>query len=377
MLCNNGRSGRATRRGLGVVALVGIVYIIVAHKPIGSFRAGPLTEGKDSATDEQGRPQCTVAVNETARTLFEAASSCPEQPWFLDYWQNHWEGNASAGKPFVVFDVGANKGYFTAEVLRKFFPTKYEAIPTRIFRTALHMGCQGALDGKANMETVGVNESACCGACRQCLTREPQHDIATTSDRSVVVHMFEPSPSNFKIISTAYRTLQQLGVTFLHHAALSNVTGTGLFPDTKPGWEKGTLDMRNLRRFVRVKLLTLDLYLQTAGVPYVHMVKIDAEGYDPVVLQGAKGCITKGSCPVVSFEMDVRLGRWYQTNSPSTLLEMFEESNYECFLDGESKLFRLSQCAVGQFEKHKAWLNVVCAHRRSLGWRSMQPFVDN
>ena len=107
------------------------------------------------------------------------------------------------------------------------------------------------------------------------------------------------------------------------------------------------------------------------------MIKIDAEGYDPVVLQGAKGCISTGSCPVVSFEIQVILGRWYQRNSPVTLLQMFEESDYECFLEGDLKLYRLSHCAVRQLELNKGWMNVVCAHRRSLGWRSMQPHVQS
>eukprot|EP00959_Pyramimonas_sp_CCMP1952_P348853 7309019-Pyramimonas_sp.AAC.4 len=373
MLFNNHRSGRTARRLLGLVGLVAVVYFIVAHKPFESLTGDALAEDVTDTAHDQDNPHCTA---ETARVLFESASSCPEQPWLLDYWQTYWDGNNSTGRPFVVFDVGANKGYFTAEVLRKFFPAKYEGISTRIFRTALHMGCHGT-DGKENSEAAAVNMSVCCGACHQCVSTESVHDIPSTNDRSVAVHLFEPSPSNFKIISTAYRTLQQLGVTFLHQAALSNASGTGIFPDAKPGWEKGTLDKRNIRKFVRVKLLTLDLYLQTAGIPYVHMVKIGAEGYDPVVLEGAKGCLSTGSCPVVTFEMDVRLGKWYQRNSPTSLIQMFERFDYQCFLEGQLKLFKLPQCAVRQLKAHKATLNIICALRRSPGWHSMQPYVQS
>lgn len=319
----------------------------------------------------------TCLTTAYASSIFSEKSACPAQPWLEDYWQTHPN---DPSHPFVIFDVGANKGYFTGEILQRFFPGSYGDIPSRIFRAALHSGCGGRLDSKEDTDKA-YNLSACCGACRECTTSTTSSRHGLASERSLTVHMFEPSSNNFKILSSAYHTIQQNGVTFLHHAALANYTGRALFPILKPGFEKGTLDMikkdADPKRVDRIRVFTLDRYMQTAGVPHVDLVKIDAEGYDPLVIQGAKECIAQGTCPLICFEMDLTVGNWYKTNSPVSLLIMFEEFQYDCYLEGKNKLFMLSKSLVQEMEDQKSsWMNVVCARRQSQGWGAMQRYVQ-
>mmetsp|Transcript_5648 Transcript_5648/g.9759 ORF Transcript_5648/g.9759 Transcript_5648/m.9759 type:complete len:390 (+) Transcript_5648:311-1480(+) len=366
------RLGRTcTLLGLGVVFVVFFEVVYKTSRKISISLAETVAVARTTQY-----PLCTLDAH-ARNSLFVKASSCPQQPWLKHYWDSHLGSNKSAGSPFVVFDVGANKGYFTGEILRTFFPGSYDYLPSRILRTSLRMGCGGRANIGRGDTQAGYNLSSCCGACRECTTTDPIQDIARTNEiaGTLIVHLFEPSQNNFKILSMVYQKLQQLGVAVLHNAAVSNFTGKGYFPDTKPGYEKGSLDVTSTKRAIRINVFTLDHLLQTSGLSYANVVKIDAEGYDPAVLQGAQRCIAQGTCPVICFEIDMKLG-WYISNSPESLLLMFERLQYECFLEGKLRLLRLSKCHMHAIELHKmSWLNVVCAHRLSQGWLSLQQYV--
>lgn len=120
------------------------------------------------------------------------------------------------------------------------------------------------------------------------------------------LHIFEPSSYTFALLSEA---LDGQPVS-LHCAALSNQCGSADLYVIAPGAGTNSLHMAagpgSSGRIENVATITMDSYIDRAGVDHVTLVKIDAEGHDLAVLRGARGLFAEKRISVAQFEYNHR-----------------------------------------------------------------------
>jgi FkbM family methyltransferase len=120
------------------------------------------------------------------------------------------------------------------------------------------------------------------------------------ADRAGEVHAFEPAPRAQPLLR---RNTADLPNVTIHQCALSNAVGTAHFE------ERAELDVSSLSdEGIEVEVRTIDsLGLRPA------LIKIDVEGYEHLVLEGANDTI-RDHAPVILFEAFGETARQYCEN---------------------------------------------------------------
>lgn len=123
------------------------------------------------------------------------------------------------------------------------------------------------------------------------------------SQRSVCVHAFEPSCFSRAILSA--RFANQSNVT-IHPTALSNESGKASFYSKGDAAGINSLSSVSGPYTETVVVGTVDEFLQRENINPIAMIKIDTEGFDSLVLRGARACLARGAVEVVQFEYNWR-----------------------------------------------------------------------
>lgn len=196
-----------------------------------------------------------------------------------EYWLLEHALKASPG-PQVLLDVGANKGDWTAQAL----------------------------------------------------------ELAQTS-REIHVHSFEPSLATRSMLTA--RFVGSANVTVQPYA-LSNTVGEATFYSGEDG--SGTNSLSSISGLVKetVKLNTIDNFLQQAGIESVLMVKIDTEGFDLLVLKGAKYALSAGLIDIIQFEYN-----WRWLLNHASLRDVFD------FIS--NKPYRMGKLVGETIEFYEGW----------------------
>lgn len=120
------------------------------------------------------------------------------------------------------------------------------------------------------------------------------------------LHSFEPSSFTFARLSGALRE-QPVSVI---RTALSDQSGTSTLHVVAPGAGTNSLhkppDMPGTASTEDVPTMTLDAYADRAGLDYISLVKIDAEGHDLAVLRGARRLFGEQRISIAQFEYNHR-----------------------------------------------------------------------
>ena len=107
----------------------------------------------------------------------------------------------------------------------------------------------------------------------------------------------------------------------------------------------------------------MDDFVHAEKIQDIAILKIDTEGFDPAVIDGARSTLEQGMADIVTFEYHYA-GLWADTSLQSVVASL-EAFGYACYFDGSPTLTRLdAQCWHASYE-FKAWSNVVCV-RKSL-----------
>jgi len=104
-------------------------------------------------------------------------------------------------------------------------------------------------------------------------------------------------------------------------------------------------------------------FFQEHALTQVDVLKIDAEGFDPLVLDGAYSVLAKDGVRVLMFEYH-GLGVWKSRASLQVVVERLDVYGWDCYLDGAPELTRLTRCWTSSLE-FRWWSNVVCFKRDS------------
>lgn len=173
----------------------------------------------------------------------------------------------------------------------------------------------------------------------------------------VQVHAFEPSPRTFEVLVGRIGADDAARVTLVNVAA-SNTSGTSRFFEVHE--LAGSNSLHGIAGSTEgmtptdVELTTVDDYCASTGIDHVHLMKIDTEGHDLLVLEGASSLVRDHAVDVVQFEYNFRwigarrylkdafdllsphgyvIGKvtpgaieWYRDWSPE--LETFREANF-------------------------------------------------
>jgi FkbM family methyltransferase len=125
---------------------------------------------------------------------------------------------------------------------------------------------------------------------------------------AAVIHAFEPSAHAFDLLS---RRSAELGweQVVLNHLALGAEPGEATLYAKTNGDQTGSLYHRQASELANaglfretVQIRTLDDYCLEAGIDHIDLLKMDVEGHELAVLQGASRMLEAGSVNFIQFE---------------------------------------------------------------------------
>lgn len=335
--------GRNGRKLLEKAAAAGALTAEGASSLLASYGIAASTRAGDLEVREHCRAEDSAALAERFFNLTKTVgffTACPDASW-MDALARISPG----GK--TIIDIGCNKGYSSARFFGLWAP---------------ELGFRPDQVRERRPEIL-------CGTCNDCTEKiaSPRPEGAAQAD-PVHVYCVEPSLRNFaNLVGTrdAFFSSQTPAHLqwFLINAAVSNATGTVPFPrgcvDELCSLE-GNSDGTRPRDVDPIPLYTVDAMLSSMGIPHVDVLKIDTEGYDAEVLNGALEALGRGAIDVLAFEYH-EVGVWKQ-HSINTVAQKLAGFDFVCYFDGKPQLTRITGCWHDSLEFYQ-WSNVVCVRR--------------
>lgn len=245
--------------------------------------------------------------------------------------------------PKTFVDIGCNKGYTSAHFFGLWAP---------------ELGFEPATLQQRRPEIL-------CGTCNDC--KETANSSIKESEGAVTVFCMEPSLHNFaNLVLTRDKFFvenKQNVQWYTVNAAMSNATGMVEFPrdcqDELCALD-GSSDGAKPKNFDYVALMTIDYFMYKYNVQYIDVLKIDTEGFDATVINGAMESLSSGRIGLISFEYH-EVGVWREYTLEN-IVEKMDGLGYVCYYDGKPTLSRMTGCWHSTYEKY-AWSNVVCVPR--------------
>jgi len=190
----------------------------------------------------------------------------------------------------------------------------------------------------------------------------------------VWVYAFEPNPDSFVQLK---RGLAASGLSKHHRvhlieAAVSDKIGRSTFFHRGAGDLLSGLSQHPDRhlmpngefedRVVEVELVTLDSLFDRRT--FVHLLKVDAEGHDPLVLRGARRLLSRFQIKFIVFEYDVAWREAGHGLLPRVVIEELRDLGYVCFLMTKAALLPVfGKWWLNAYETI-TWGNFFCGQER-------------
>lgn len=264
----------------------------------------------------------------------------------------------AVGGPLLYMNAGANKGFAVAEMLQRFDGTRPPSSPTNA-------------EWFKSIRAIKPSGMFTCGMCAAC--KEPPALRYTNASTTVRVVAFELLKGNHWLLRQLFERHRVPGVA--HQVAVSNYTGVAWAPlgaRTGQEWSSAELGSRDGQRPAKglapVPSITIDGWVAKAGVERLHWLSVDAEGWDALVLEGARQVLAARRVDVLEFEYHSK-GMWAAARDSSDrrdlkiVLRRLDEAGYTCFWQGDSGALAQasgdSWCDAFEFRVHS---NLVCSH---------------
>jgi FkbM family methyltransferase len=144
------------------------------------------------------------------------------------------------------------------------------------------------------------------------------------------VHAFEPTPALAERIRlNAY--LNNLTQVIVNEVAVSEGAGTASLHISREDPEANSLfNMESGTDVVSVSTTGLDAYSANAGISHVDLIKIDCEGSELSVLRGARELLSRQDAPVLLLECN-SASLSASGGNVSDLCQYLQDASYECY----------------------------------------------
>jgi FkbM family methyltransferase len=127
--------------------------------------------------------------------------------------------------------------------------------------------------------------------------------LALANAKVVRIEAFEPSSETRQIFS---RRVNEIASVAVNDLALSSEPGTASFYSNSAGAGTNSLDSVSGDNVEAVRVSTVDLFMAEKGIETIDFLKIDTEGFDFNVLQGASKALQQGRIDIIQFEYNWR-----------------------------------------------------------------------
>lgn len=191
--------------------------------------------------------------------------------------------------------------------------------------------------------------------------------VAASANLRIRVFAFEPCSATRDMLRQALRTSENVEVV---PVALAAAEGEADFFSRGAGMGTNSLHEVSGPASERVRLTTLDRFLEERDIDRVTVLKIDTEGFDFEVMKGADHALTHGRIDLVQFEYN-----WRWLLNKASLREVFH------FVKG--KPYRVGKLAGKSIHFYEDWHpeldryfenNYVLVRRNTAMERLGQPF---
>lgn len=311
-------------------------------------------------------------------------SACPEAQW-LPAVQRIFADEGR--KDLVFFDVGCNKGYTTANFMTAFAPS-FDMSPAEV---------HSSIQAYGRKQSMSLDRA--CGVCGDCNDKPPSQWTAGGEPFGVHVHCFEPSPASFKILQFVKKTHgvaskrhpDGAGKGHMweqHNLAVYSESTTIYFNASCASHgkesEKCGIVPKDDPGAIPVAAVTVDDFVKNGDSlmqaakrvdigRYPDILKIDAEGFDPAVLQGSHATLKSGQTPIVFFEFNpgLKYGLWL-TVKLDTITKQMDRFGYDCYFSSNRvkadhkttpSLYRITGDCMSFPIRFRGWSNVICGLR--------------
>ena len=167
---------------------------------------------------------------------------------------------------------------------------------------------------------------------RKCLDKNQKYIIYAFEPNKIIFNLLKNNLSLNKVISKNIFPLQiPIGdsnkeINFINKK--NNSGGSKVFNNVK--------DSKSKNDTVKLKQISLDYFVKKNDIDHVDIIKIDVEGYEPIVLDGCINTIKKFK-PILYIEITPL---WFKDIGRSSfeLLNLLKSIGYEIFLDDENIL---------------------------------------
>ncbi|KAL1496593.1 hypothetical protein AB1Y20_014198 [Prymnesium parvum] len=263
-------------------------------------------------------------------------SKCPPSVWISRYADAIRADGLN--ESFAVINVGANKGYTLLAIALAFGLTSFTPMQQfdHISRYVI-----------ANRPGVAWNVSdvsRLCGVCRACV--EP-FEVRAPFLKHVQLYGIEVQPQNVAWLRHIVPVWNVSIAVVLHAAGHSVPDLTIRFGES----ESVGIEVLTSGRGQSVSTVSVDSLATRANLHRIHILSIDAEGYDFEVLRGSKRMLSEQAIDVIEFEVK----KWSVIAPQVRIIESF---GYLCAWQGEDGCFSNVSCSTHY--PLIRWSNIVC-----------------
>ena len=352
-------------------------------------------------------------------------SNCPKEIWLLDMFAAD-ENRQLTDK--VLINVGYNKGYSFAEWLAVFAPWTgitsagwYQGIGS-FTEYKIRKPCGICLDCKISFANKINNQSQSILNASAATSHNsfyyPTSSFTSQHSKSrhpyVTIVGLDINPANLGLLKHVVKTIESSkGRANFRHSSLFAITAAAgennsivevqicdvgneecaVLADGSNGANVSTTKVQQLTVDSLVDVLVHHSIIPSRNdnltstsspllppsspplvKPVVDILKIDAEGLDPAILNGTRGLLRSSNVRCVIFEAH-ELGLWSKVNL-GDVIAAFDSFDYDCYFEGVARLWPLTgACWVPLFDIDKRWSNVMCVNRRDRWWDTVQKYV--
>ena len=154
------------------------------------------------------------------------------------------------------------------------------------------------------------------------------------------VYAFEPVKSNLERMSENLRINNVINVEIIPQA-VSNINGISQI-NLFESYGHHSLGLTNITKFVnteKIQVTTLDNFCEKENIDYIDCLKIDVEGFEQEVLEGAKNLLSNKKINLIILEVSQRILNNLNKN-PDELFEILNRHNYVLYDLSHNKITR-------------------------------------